>query len=124
MSLRAAVLLCQEEILRDLGAIRDISELLRLPARYSLLCLPDPLTQSAKWDGDAIYLSPHLSLPEIYEAITHEVVHALADTERWAHLNYYIEGWRYDRGLFIETLACRVGETYRNRLSLYPQDCQ
>lgn len=113
--------LCYDTLLSDMPPARDFTELRGLALRFNIKCLPDATLSAAQWNGEAITYSPRLNIFDLMESIPHEVVHALADGERYSHLNYEIEGWRYDREVFIERLASRVGERYR---FFYTKECQ
>lgn len=66
-----------------------------------------------------IILSPHCTHEQYLSVIPHELVHALAETPRWEHLNYEIEGWKHNRTEFLEAVASLVG-----KLFFYLHDCQ
>ena len=112
--------LCYDTLLSDMPTARDFAELRGLALRFNVKCLPDATLRGAQWNGEAITYSSRLSIFDLMESIPHEVVHALADGERYSYLNHEIEGWHYDREAFIERLAQRVGAQYR---LFYTNEC-
>jgi hypothetical protein len=59
-----------------------------------------------------IILSAHSNLPTYREAILHELVHRIAPTERWEHLNREAGQFADRRLEFLEALATDVGCTF------------
>lgn len=115
MRYAADVLLCALAIYEDLTRSRPVlgfRDLVRLCEKHGGAPLPASVVshrQGAIHTDGNILISPGLDLAGYAEAIPHELVHRLAATERYAWLNPLVEGWRYDRRQFRESVARAVG---------------
>ncbi len=90
--------------------------ILSIPELHGVHLLPDPnLPRGAHWNGEEILLSMHIPASDLYEAIPHELVHALACSPRWEHLNLTLRSRDYKRDDFLEAVATRVGERFAER---------
>ena len=122
-SFQADVRFCAQQIFCDLaanGIPRSLSDLRQMCARFGKTVLVErriPPTYGGHYDGQEIYVSYHLTCQQFYEAIPHELVHALSYTTRWAWLNDWIEGWHYDKNVFVEAVARMVGKMFAHQLT-------
>lgn len=106
---------CAHHIAADLYHAAPVG-ILSLPDWHGVRLLPDPNLQAgAQWNGEAILLSLHVTASDLYEAIPHELVHALAFSPRWEHLNYALKSRTYQREDFLEAVATRVGQRFAER---------
>lgn len=109
---------CARFIYWDLSrgkALTAYRELVWLCEKHGGPPLPDPSVSSregAIYRDGRIHVCTSLELAEYLEAIPHELVHRLADTERWRWLNGIIDGWAYDRYDFREDCARVVGRLF------------
>ncbi len=119
----AAIHACARAILLDLVgpnparyplSIRELSDLCSKHGG-ALLFDFDHHPRSAYCIGGEIVVSGRSSLPHYHEAVLHELVHRLADTERWEPLNRYVRRFADRRPEFLEALATRVGADFAAR---------
>lgn len=120
------VALCADYILQDLvgrpgwfpTSLRDLYDLCEHHGGAPLFAWDFPAYYACCYQGEII-LSAHSSLSQYREAVLHELVHRLAETERWEPLNYVAAGREVSRGLkrwdFLEMVAERVGRLYAAR---------
>lgn len=130
---RKDVVYCARSIFNDLarGRIRwSFWDLWHLTDYHGGAFVLDPTVsrgRRAYERNGRIHVCAYLDDEARLEAVTHELVHRLADEPMWAWLNPRIDSWGYDRDRFREHVARVVGRKFvkaqRRRQRRETRDC-
>ncbi len=99
--MRNTARLCAAMIAKDIGSVPDFCECHGGSPLFDPLLTP--VNGAMCVDGEII-LPLNLSDDRLLGAITHELVHRLAPSERWEELNYLVRP-EWDRLVFLELVA-------------------